>query len=98
MCRVKQAAVGGGTNLWKAVKIAKNLNNENIPDNLTLNDIPIAPGTSAECFARHFSEKIKSTSSKCKIGGGVYNGKCKLVVDCRNFMTKKQPFLAGPKL
>ena len=57
------------TNLWKAVKIAKNLNNENIPDNLTLNDIPIAPGTSAECFARHFSEKIKSTSSKCKIGG-----------------------------
>ena len=51
--RVKQATVGGGANLWKAVKIANNLNHETIPEKLTLNDIPVAPGTAAECFAGH---------------------------------------------
>ena len=87
--RVKHAAVGGSASLWKAVKLAKNLNTENIPENLTLNDIPVAPGTSAECFARYFKKKIRSTSTECKLDDGVYNGKCKLIVGCRNFMTKK---------
>ena len=50
--------LGGGANLWKAVKIAKNLNQETIPENLTLTNTPVAPGTAAECFAGHFSEKI----------------------------------------
>ena len=52
--RVRRVAAGGqGADLWKAVKIAKNLNHETIPEKLTLNDIPVAPGTAAECFAGH---------------------------------------------
>ena len=34
--KVRRAAVGGGANLWRAVKLAKNLNSDNIPLNLTL--------------------------------------------------------------
>ena len=57
MSRFKQAAVGRGANLWKAVKLAKNLNLETIPDKLTLNNVPVTPSTTAEYFARYFSEK-----------------------------------------
>ena len=34
--RVRQAATGGNINLWKAVKIAKDLTADTIPNNLTL--------------------------------------------------------------
>ena len=76
-------------NLWKSVKIAKNLSGETLPMNMTLNNQPVAPGTFAESFAGHFSEKIRLNSIKAKLDANVYNGKCKLIVGCRNFMTKK---------
>ena len=50
-------------NLWKVVRLAKDLNTEGIPAYLALNDVPIALGTSAEWFARLFSDKIKASSS-----------------------------------
>ena len=57
MSRVRRTANGGGVNVWKAVKLAKNLNSEHLPINMTLNNVTITPGTFAENFARHFSEK-----------------------------------------
>ena len=75
-------------NLWKSVKIAKNLSGETLPMNMTLNNQPVAPGPFAESFAGHFSEKIRSNSIKAKLDANVYC-KCKLIVGCRNFMTKK---------
>ena len=86
--KVRRTANGGGVNLWKAVKIAKNLNSACLPISMTLNNVTIAPGTFAENFARHFSEKINSNSNKSKLDANVYNGKCKLIVACRNFMTR----------
>ena len=53
------AATGGNVNLWKAVKIAKNLNLDRVPLNLTLGGIPVAPGQAAESFGGHFSDKVK---------------------------------------
>ena len=53
--KVRQAAVGGGANLWRAVKLAKNLNSDNILLNLTLDGNHVAPDKRAECFAGHFS-------------------------------------------
>ena len=35
-CGVRQAAMGKKVNLWKAVKLAKNMNSESIPTSLTL--------------------------------------------------------------
>ena len=53
---------------------------------ITLNDEPILPGTSAECFARHFSDKIKINVALSKLDPKAYNGKCKLIVDDCNFI------------
>ena len=74
-------------NLWKAVKVAKNLNSDDLPSNLTLNGIPVAEGDVADAFAKHFDEKIKMNVNKTKVDPNlVYNGKCKLIVQDRNFM------------
>jgi hypothetical protein len=85
--RVRLAAMGSKVNLWKAVKVAKNLNLDSIPSNLTLSGVPIAEGTAAESFGKYFSSKIAANVAKARVGEiGVYNGKCKLLVQNRNFM------------
>ena len=73
--------------MWKAVKIAKDLNVENIPKNLTLGGIPVAPGQAASSFAGYFSSKVIANIRKTNVDpNNVYNGKCKLIVLNRNFM------------
>ena len=86
---VKRAAMGTNGNIWKAVKIAKNLNMESLPKNLTLGGMPIAVGDIAGSFATHFNEKVKSNVEKTKVCPNVYNGKCKLMVQSRDFMKPK---------
>ena len=52
--------------------------------------LPIAVGRSADSFAEHFHEKVKLNVAKTKVVvNNVYNGKCKLIVQNRNFMTEK---------
>ena len=86
---VRKAAMGGKVNLWKAVKVAKNQNVESIPENLTLGGLPIPEGCAAESFGYHFFDKIRLNVRKTKVDlNNVYNGKCKLIVQNRNFMTK----------
>ena len=51
---VIHAALGGNANLWKAVRLAKNLNPEVIPHNLTFAGLPIAPHDIANSFAKTF--------------------------------------------
>ena len=44
----------------------------------------------AGAFGNYFFSKIKSNVSKTEVKvGGVYNGKCKLIEQNRNFMTEK---------
>ena len=86
--RVRNAAVGGNVNLWKAVKIAKNINSDAIPSNLTVGGLPIAAGQAANSFALYFSKKVNENVQKTNVDiNNVYNGKCKLIVQSRNFMT-----------
>ena len=60
-----------------------------MPSNLTLGGIQVAGCNIANSFAKHFNEKIKLNVSKTKVDpNGVYNGKCKLIVQNRNFMQK----------
>ena len=85
--KVRSAAMGSKVNLWKAVNVAKNLNCNSIPKNLTLGGVPIVEGGVAESFAKFFHEKIKNNVLKTVINPDlVYNGKCKLIVQNRNFM------------
>ena len=49
----------------------------------------VNPHEIASAFAKHFYEKIKSNVTRTKVNAsGVYNGKCKLLVQDRNFMTE----------
>ena len=76
----------GSANLWKAVKLAKNLVTNELPTDLTLGGVPVAGSDIANSFAKHFSEKIKLNVSKTNVNvNGVYNGKCKLLMQNRNF-------------
>ena len=54
---------------------------------LTTDGLPLA--TILNCFAKHFHEQIKSIANKTRVNiDGVYNGKCKLVVQNRNLVQK----------
>ena len=67
--KVKRAATGLNGNLWRAVKSAKNIVHDEIPNNLTLGGggEVVAPCDIANSFAKHFSSKVKSFVSSAKI-------------------------------
>ena len=81
--------LGTGADLGKAVKIAKNIATSDLPSNLTVGGVPVPSGGVANSFAKHFNDKIKLNLSKTNVEiNEVYNGKCKLIVQDRNFMSK----------
>ena len=81
--------VGNGVpGLWKAVRLSKDLSPDSIPLDLKLGGNPIPLGNRAECFAKHFIDKVKVNVNKTKVDKKVYNGKNKLIVGCRDFMKK----------
>ena len=80
--------MGNKGSLWKAVKVARDLNVDSLPKNLTLGGKLIAEGDIANSFAGYFNEKVIINVEKTKVYENVYNGKCKMLVQNRNFMTK----------
>ena len=62
--KVRCAANGAKGNIWKAVGLAKDLNPDAIPSNLTLGGVSVDPSEVAGAFAKHFAEKIKSSVNK----------------------------------
>ena len=85
---VKQAALGNGGNIWKAVKAAKNLNHDTLPNAFTLGGVPVATCHTAQKFAEFFHNKVKTAVGKSRVDhNNVYNGKCQLIVQNGNFMT-----------
>ena len=79
---------GSGANLWKAVKLAKNINVESIPSNLTLGGLPIAAHEIPNAFANFFNDKITAHVNNVTVSRNVYNGKNKIIVQNRNFMLR----------
>ena len=78
----------GRGGIWRAVKVAKNLNHDSIPANLSLNGTPIAPHETANAFAKFFNDKTTSHVNNTAVSQTVYNGTNKLIVQNRNFMTR----------
>ena len=77
----------GNVGLWKAVKLAKNLNNNDIPKNMSLGGLPVSQLNLANAFAEYFDSKVKSGVASAVINPDVvYNGKCKLIVQNRCFI------------
>ena len=63
-------------NIWRAVGMAKDLNPDAIPTNLTLGGKNVNPNEVAGAFAKYFSHKIKTNVSRARVNvGGVYKGK-----------------------
>ena len=86
---VKRTALGVNGNIWKAVKVAKDLNSESFPTNFFKGGEPVAADGIASSFAAHFNEKVTLNVRKTKVCPNVYNGKCKMLVQNRNFMQIK---------
>ena len=62
--RVKSFVTGTKQNLWKAVRVARDLNPDEIPTNLNLGGVPDVSSEIANTFAKHFSEKMKLNVAK----------------------------------
>ena len=54
--RIRKVVAGNGRvgDLWKGVKLAKNVNMDKIPLKLKLNGVAVAPSDSANAFAKFF--------------------------------------------
>ena len=95
-------ATGGNGNIsqWKAVKVAKNLNSNEYPENMSLGGEPTAGSDLANAFASHFDNKVRASVSQARVDpSGVYNGKCQLLVldmdkadfeECINMLKNKK--------
>ena len=83
--KVRNATMGNHhvSNLWRSVKIAKNLNYNSIPSNMTLNGLPLNINERADAFATFFNEKTTSHARNSKICPNVYNGTNKIIVQNR---------------
>ena len=74
--------------LWHAVKIARNLGESEIPENMLLNDQPVNCGDIAECFAEFFDKKVGNIVNSVVVNPRVYNGKRKIHAENSMFMTR----------
>ena len=85
--KVKKMTLGSKNNIWKAVKVAKDLSPVGIPSNLMVGGVPVLGSTFANSFATYFHDKVELNSRKAKVSTTVHNGKCQLIVTDINFMT-----------
>jgi hypothetical protein len=74
------------SNIWKAVKIAKNSPGHEIPQNLSVSGTNVDPDNMASAFAVFFHEKIVRFKTNIMGDRSVYNGCNKLIVRDRFFM------------
>ena len=77
----KSIIPGNSKSLWDAVKKAKDLNIDNLPETLFLNKIKQNPKDNASTFANFFSNKVKTIVNQTQIDPGVYNGVRKINVE-----------------
>ena len=79
---------GNNKSLWDSVKIAKDLNAQTIPKNMTLNDIEIDENDRPDAFASFFKNKITNIVNESRININVYNGTNKMVIPDKNFVSE----------
>ena len=89
---------GNSKSLWKAVKIAKDINTNDIPKVMYRNGEKINKVNIACSFAQFFNEKIQKIVNETQIDPIVYNGKRKLNALSENFMQPEHILLATKSL
>ncbi len=83
----KDIIPGNNRSLWRAVGIAKNLNQEELPETMYHNGNKINNDELAEKFSEFFERKIENLTSNAIINAQVYNGTNKINVNDLNFMS-----------
>ena len=84
---IRRSLLPGNTkSLWNAVKLAKDINPNTIPEIMTENGIDITPCDLSDTFAQFFDKKVKSILETCSVNN-VYNGLQKINANELNFMT-----------
>ena len=84
----KKIVPGDNTSLWSAVKMAKNLPVNSIPNKCFYNNQPVNEHDLPNCFANFFRDKVQSIKDTLHVSENVYNGKNKLIVCDRFFMNE----------
>ena len=74
--------------LWEVVKIAKDQNIDELPDQMNLNGIQISNEDLAEQLACMFEKKITDTVYTTTIDDTVYDGSRKINEHNKNFMSE----------
>ena len=90
--RVRKGIIPGNSrSLWKAVRIAKDINSNEIPKEMLNEGIWIEVEDVAECFATHFEDKINRLSRETRINPNVFNGTRTIFGQevANNFMTMR---------
>ena len=67
--------------LWRAVKVAKNINVKTLPKEMYYNNIQIDENNLPDTFAEFFMSKTAKIVNETIINPNVYNGGSKLYVD-----------------
>ena len=80
---------GNSKSLWNAVNLAKDINPNVIPENMSDNGISIDPSGLSDAFAEFFDKKVKSIVETCRVNDNVYNGTRKVDGLESNFMTTR---------
>jgi hypothetical protein len=80
---------GNSGSLWKAVKIARDVNITMIPNSLYLEGILVPNSEAPETFASLFNNKIKKVLEEVNIEEDVYNGKKMVHAIGKMFMNEK---------
>ena len=78
---------GNSKSLCNAVKKSKDINHNNLPDTMKLNEQKINERDLPDVFAEFFSNKVKTIVNNCAVWDSVYNGIRKINSNSENFMT-----------
>ena len=95
VAKVRRGIIPGNSKtLWNAVKKSKDLNVNNLPDNLTLDGITVSQTDLPDIFAEFFSNKVGVIVNECVVSDTVYNGVRKINSNVENFMNPENVYAA----
>ena len=77
---------GNTASLWKAVKIAKDVNTDTRPGKMHHSNVPIAGVVLPDSLAAFFNKKILDIAKDVPVKDGVYNGTKKINSENKMFM------------
>ena len=81
---------GDTKSLWKAVKIAKDQNVNELPNQMFHQNVKIDNKCLPETFAAFFENKVETIISQTEINDEVYNGIKKVTANNKMFMSKQE--------